>query len=147
MVLMLDEDQSFSLTANVTSPGPQRVVLSGFIKKIKGGETWIAPLLPQLFYGADGNVLTTWRQNLTTTGSQVILSRSGGLPTLPPEDLYWRKVASKTPVEEKKEDIVAEKKTALGEPSNVPLIVGAIGLGAVIGLTIGYAATRKKKRS
>ena len=89
---MLNEDESFSLTANVTSPGYQRVVLKGFLTETRNGEVWAAPLLPQLFYGADGLPLTTWRQDLTSAGSQVILSRSGGLPTVPHDELYWRKI-------------------------------------------------------
>ncbi|GAG95059.1 unnamed protein product, partial [marine sediment metagenome] len=30
MSLMLDWDESFSMQANVTSPGPQRIVLRGY---------------------------------------------------------------------------------------------------------------------
>jgi len=92
MSLMLDWDQSFSMQANVTSPGPQRIALKGYITERRPDGLYAAPLLPQLFYGADGSQLTTWRQNLTGTGAQTILSRSGGQPSIPKEELYWRKI-------------------------------------------------------
>ena len=93
MSLILDEDESFSMQANITTPGYQRVVLSGFIREQRPDGTYIASLLPQLFYGQDGAPLTTWRQYISGTGEQTILSRSGGLPTLPREEMYWRKVS------------------------------------------------------
>jgi len=94
MSLMLDWDESFSMQANVTSPGPQSVVLRGYITEQRPDGLYAAPLLPQLFYGANGSQLTTWRQNLTGTGSQTILSRSGGQPSIPKEELYWRRVGN-----------------------------------------------------
>ena len=92
--LVLDEDESFSMQANVTTPGPQTVVLRGYITQRRSDGLYAAPLLPQLFYGQDGTQLSTWRQNLTGTGEQTILSRSGGLPTIPREELYWRRVGN-----------------------------------------------------
>ena len=92
MSLMLDWDESFSMQANVTSPGPQRVVLRGYITERRPDGLYAAPLLPQLFYGADGAQLTSWRQYLPTAGSQVILSRSGGQPSIPKEELFWRRI-------------------------------------------------------
>lgn len=92
-MVLLSEDQSFSLTANVTSPGYMRVALKGYLVSKRNGETWIAPLIPQLFYGASGQQLATWRQNIPQAGSQVILSRkAGGYPKVPREELYWRQV-------------------------------------------------------
>ena len=92
MSLVLDKDESFSMQANVTSPGPQRIVLRGYITERRPDGLYAAPLIPQLFYGAAGTQLTTWRQNISGTGSQTILSRSGGLPTVPREELFWRRV-------------------------------------------------------
>ena len=91
---MLDWDESFSMQANVTSPGPQRIALRGYITERRPDGLYAASLLPQLFYGADGTQLTTWRQNLTGTGSQTILSRSGGQPSIPKEELYWRRIGN-----------------------------------------------------
>lgn len=91
-MLYLDEDESFSLTANITNLGYQTMVLHGFLVKKEGGETYVAPLLPQMFYGADGQQLgASWRQYLTA-GSHIILSRSGGEPEVPREELYWRRI-------------------------------------------------------
>jgi len=94
MSLMLDWDESFSMQANVTSPGYQGIVLRGYITERRPGGLYAAPLLPQLFYGADGTQLSTWRQYISGTGSQTILSRSGGQPSIPKEELYWRRIGN-----------------------------------------------------
>ena len=111
---MLDWDESFSMEAYVTNPGYQRVVLKGFITEHRSDGLYAAPLLPQLFYGADGSQLTTWRQYLDSSGSQTILSRSGGLPEIPKEELYWRKISD---TEEVREEVPAPTpaKTSLGQ--------------------------------
>jgi len=92
-MLYLDEDEYFSMTANVTSSGYQSVILSGYLVQRRSDGTYVAPLIPQLFYGWDGTQLSSWRQNIGATGSQVILSRSGGYPKVPREELFWRKVS------------------------------------------------------
>jgi len=92
MSLMLDWDESFSMQANVTGPGYQGVVLRGYITERRPDGLYAAPLLPQLFFGADGTQLSTWRQYIPGTGSQTILSRSGGQPSIPKEQLYWRRI-------------------------------------------------------
>jgi hypothetical protein len=130
---MLDEDESFSLTAYVESTGYQGIALQGYLVDRRSDGTYIAPLIPQLFYGADGNQLgATWRQNLTTTGSQVILSRSGGYPKVPKEELYWRKVEEPEKPEEKAE---AVKVAQLQVPSWV-LPVALVGGILLVGLII-----------
>jgi len=91
---MLDWDEGFAMQANVTNPGPQRVVLRGYITERRPDGLYAAPLLPQLFYGADGTQLSTWRQNISGTGEQTILSRSGGQPSIPKEQLFWRRVGN-----------------------------------------------------
>ncbi len=101
MSLILDKDEAFSMSAYVETPGYSRMVLSGYLLERRADGAYLAPLLPQLFYGANGAVLSSWRQYLPTAGNQVILSRSGGLPTLPREELYWRKVSdSQVPKQE-----------------------------------------------
>ena len=92
--MMLGKDQSVSMSAYVTSPGYQSLVLRGYLVERRNGETWVAPLIPQLFYGVTGAQLgPTWRQYLPAAGEQVVLSRVGGKPEVPREELYWRKVA------------------------------------------------------
>lgn len=93
-MVVLGEDQSFSLTANVLTPGEQSLVLKGYITQRRSDGLYAAPLIPQLFYGVTGAQLgPSWRQNLSTTGEQVILSRQAGYPQVPYEELAWRKVS------------------------------------------------------
>jgi hypothetical protein len=132
MTLYLEEDESFTLTANVESTGYQGIALQGYLVDRRSDGTYIAPLIPQLFYGVNGTQLQTWRQNLTTTGNQVILSRSGGYPKVPKEELYWRKVEEPEKPEEKAE---AVKVVALQVPSWV-LPVALIGGLLLVGLVI-----------
>ena len=96
MAPVLDEDESYSMQVYSTSPGYQSVVVRGMMTKEEGGSVYATPLLPSMFYGVDGTQLgSSWRQYIPTAGAQTLLSRSGGLPRLPPdEDLFWRKVSS-----------------------------------------------------
>lgn len=121
MSLILDENESFSMQAYITNPGFQRVALSGWIKKQKGGKTYVAPLLPQLFYGWTGTQLSSWRQYIGGTGSQTILSRSGGLPTIPTEELFWREV---TPKKDEVEEAIAPEISFQSGSLLIPVILG-----------------------
>ena len=96
MSLILEKDESFSMSAYAETPGYSRVILSGYLLERRADGAYVAPLIPQLFYGVSGAQLQTWRQYLPTVGDQVILSRSGGQPSVPREDLYWRKMESQT---------------------------------------------------
>ncbi len=125
MSLILDKDESFSLQANVTSPGFQSMVLRGYITERRADGLYAAPLLPQLFFGADGTQLTTWRQYISGTGAQTILSRSAGSPMVPREDLFWRKIS----------DFKREPAKVEVAPLEVPLILLAPIL-AFIGGTV-----------
>jgi hypothetical protein len=98
---MLDEDESFSLTSYVEAPGEVGLVLKGYLVSHRSDGTYVAPLIPQLFYGVDGRQLQTWRQYVDTAGEQVILSRFGGEPSVPREELFWRKIKSFERPEEK----------------------------------------------
>jgi hypothetical protein len=130
MSMMLEEDESFSMSAYVTTPGYQGVVLQGYLVEHRGDGTYIAPLIPQLFYGVGGTQLQTWRQNFTATGDQVILSRSGGLPTVPREELYWRKVSD--------HEIQKEEVKAVETPVPQYWIIPVGILGIVIGGYVFY---------
>lgn len=125
--LYLPEDEYFALTANITSTGYQTVALSGYLVSRRPDGTYVAPLIPQLFYGADGSQLTTWRQNFTSTGSQVILSRSSGKPFVPKSDLWWRKV-SEPPREARREE-----PTALVEVPPIWVLPSWVGPAVVVG--------------
>jgi len=139
---MLPEDEYFSITANVTSPGPQSMVLRGYLISERADGTYIAPLIPQLFFGADGTPLSTWRQTLTQTGSQVILSRSGGQPSVPREELYWRKIKPK----EEEEPVLEAKPTLIDQFNTLPLyqkaLIGLTLISAIAGA--GYLIAKHK---
>ncbi len=138
MSLMLDEDEAFSLTAYVESLGEQRIALTGYLVSKRSDGTYVAPLIPDLFYGADGNQLQhSWKQDFTATGSQVILSRSGGLPEVPRQDLYWRKVETRTPETQAiPTEAIEEPKVVSMQTLSWILPVALIGGLLVVGLFI-----------
>lgn len=134
MVVYIPEDESFSMSAYVESPGPQRIALTGFLVKKTSNGTYVASLLPQMFYGADGTQLTTWRQNLTATGSQVILSRAaGGYPEVPKQDIWWRKVAEPEVAEE---EAVAEVPAVAIPEIPWPTVALVLGAGVILYLVL-----------
>lgn len=131
---MLDEDQSFTLTANVTAAGYQSIVLKGYLVSRRSDGTYIAPLIPQLFYGASGAQLSTWRQWLPSAGEQVLLSRVAGMPEVPREELWWRKV-SEPEIKEAEKEIV---------PIPTLEITSALALGIfALGFGIGVILLKK----
>lgn len=142
-MLYLDEDEGFSMTANVLTPGYQSTVLSGYVVSRRSDGTYAAPLLPQLFYGADGNQLSSWRQYIPQAGSQTILSKPAGHLLIPRGELYWRKVSENKPASQA-ENVVEQKEIVqtprLGIPVNI-LIVGSVLVGASI---LGYLFLRRK---
>ena len=134
MTLLLDEDESFSMSAYVDSPGEQRIALSGYLVQHRGDGTYVAPLLPQLFYGVTGAQLgATWRQDFTVTGDQVILSRSGGLPMLPRDELNWRKIKE---AEQPQAQQPAAPVAFAEAPNYWPTIAAILGVGVAV--YVGY---------
>jgi len=132
-MVLIPEEGSFTLTAHVESPGYIRVAPTGYIISERNG-TWIAPLLPQMFYGASGTQLTTWRQYIPSAGPQIILSKPAGKLLIPREELYWRRIR-----EPEKEAI------EIVEPVRVTMGLGpAITILALLGLggTLIYLSTR-----
>ena len=127
MSLVLDEDTPVSMQVYATSPGYQSVVVRGMMTKEEGGSVYATPLLPSMFYGADGTQLGgSWRQYLPSAGSQTILSRSGGLPKLPPdEELFWRKVSG--PPQVQPEPVVRGAAV-----SPLPALVVVVVAGAIL---------------
>ena len=128
---MLNEDQSFSLSAYVTSPGYQTIALRGYLVERRSDGVYVAPLIPQLFYGVTGAQLgPSWRQYFSSTGEQVILSRSGGKPEVPHEELYWRKVSDQE-----------VRRLEAAPPAGIPWdwVVAGLGFLSLIALA-GYVA-------
>ena len=134
MSLMLDEDESFSMSAYVQALGEQTIALSGYLVEHRSDGTYIAPLIPDLFYGASGNQLQhSWRQNFTATGDQMILSRSGGLPKVPRQELYWRKISeNQVSKEEAKVSAPTTQTLNLAIPWWIPLAVLGIFVGGYV---------------
>lgn len=134
MTLYLDEDQFFSINAYVQATGDQTIALSGYLVEHRSDGTYIAPLIPDLFYGVNGTQLQhSWRQNFAVTGDQTILSRSGGLPKVPRQDLYWRKISNNHVA---KEEVKATETQAL-QPTSPWLIALAV-VGAIAGAYVVY---------
>lgn len=131
-MVLIPEEGNFSLTAYVESPGYIRVAPTGYIISKHRDGTWIAPLLPQMFYGATGTQLTTWRQYIPSAGSQVILSKPAGKLLVPKEELYWRKIRE------------PEKVEVGVEPARVTGLGPAITILALLGLggALIYLSTR-----
>jgi hypothetical protein len=142
MTLMLEEDEYFSMNAYVQTPGDQTIALSGYLVEHRADGTYIAPLIPELFYGVNGSQLQhSWRQNFTATGDQTILSRVGGQPSVPRSELYWRKISenhvSKGEVQAQVPALTIQTVT-LAVPWWIPLAV----LGIIVG---GYAVYKLGK--
>lgn len=146
-MIYLDKDESFSLSAYVTALGYQSMVLQGYLVERRSDGVYAAPLIPQLFYGASGAQLQTWRQNLTSTGAQTILYRNAGDdPHVPREELYWRKISDHE-VERGAQPQPAtqpqvQAPSAVTIPSNIVVSLTFLGLTGLI----LYLATRTRKR-
>jgi len=89
---MVPEGTSFMIEAYVESPGWVSIIPRGYLVSEWAGRKWKTPLLPQMFYGAAGEQLTSWRQYIPKAGWQVILSRRAGRPRIPREQLAWRPI-------------------------------------------------------
>lgn len=129
---MLDEHEDFTMQAYVEADGPQRVAVMGYLVKKEADGTYIAPLIPQLFFGANGAQLQTWRQDLVA-GNQTILSRHGGQPSVPEHELWWRKV-SENHVDKK--EIPQQPIIQLAEPFPYAYVI--LPLAIIAGLVIIY---------
>lgn len=90
--LMLDEKEDFKLDAHVDATGQQRIAVMGYLVRRRPDGVYQTPLIPEMFFGANGQQLTTWSQYLTA-GDHTILRRDSGNPYVPDSDLFWRKVS------------------------------------------------------
>lgn len=89
--LVLDWNEDFKLDAHVDSAGQQRFAVTGYIEKQRADGLYRAPLIPELFFGVNGEQLDTWSQNLTV-GDHTVLRRDSGNPYVPDSELNWTKV-------------------------------------------------------
>jgi len=142
MSLMLEENEYFSMNAHVQALGDQTIALSGYLVEHRSDGTYIAPLVPDLFYGVNGTQLQhSWKQNFTATGDQTILSRSGGEPSVPRNELYWRKI-SENHVPKQEVQAVAPAPTVQAVTLAVPWWIPLAVLGIIVG---GYAVYKIAK--
>lgn len=94
--LVLDWDEDFKLDAHVDVAGQQRFMVTGYIQKRRADGVYRAPLIPELFFGVNGEQLDTWSQNLDA-GDHTILRRDGGNPYVADNELAWEKVSNNHP--------------------------------------------------
>lgn len=138
---MIPEKGSITIYGYVTTPGYVTMIPKGYLVSERSDGTYVAPLIPDLFYGASGSQLQgTWRQWVGGTGEQVLLSRVAGHPEVPREELYWRKVAAKVP--EHGPVAEAPKPSSLLEEGSLLLALGSL---AVSGLLLFLARSGKGK--
>lgn len=91
--LELDEKEDFKLDAHVDADGQQRFILTGYLVRRRADGVYRTPLLPEMFFGANGQQLDTWSQYLTA-GDHTILRRDSGNPHVPDSELNWFKVST-----------------------------------------------------
>jgi len=134
MTIYLLEDEYFSMNAYVQALGEQTIALSGYLVEHRADGTYIAPLIPDLFFGVNGVQLQhSWRQNFTATGDQTILSRSGGEPSVPRNELYWRKISENhVSKEEAKASASTTQTLNLAIPWWIPLAVLGVFVGGYV---------------
>lgn len=123
--VVLDWNQDYKLDARVDSTGQQRFTLTGYIQKRRADGVYQAPLIPELFYGADGTQLSTWSQYLTA-GDHTILRRDSGNPVVADSELAWRKVGGAPSVQ-----ATPTRVTATLEIPWFPIVV-------LVGLPLGF---------
>jgi len=136
MVAMIPYEGSFELKAYATGPGWQSIVPQGYVYYDAHGDRYVAPLIPELFYGVTGEQLQhTWRQYIPSAGEHVILSRRGGYPQVPRSELYWRKI---TPREAALEEAAPPGDLWSFLQANWLTIAGGLGAIAAIVATAYY---------
>lgn len=126
--LVLDWNEDFKLDAHVDATGDQRFAVTGYIQKRRADGVYQAPLIPELFFGADGQPLETWSQHLTA-GDHTILRRDSGNPSVPDSDLAWSKVSGQESPLSAPSTPTRVVASALDVNTTIMLVV--VGLGAV----------------
>lgn len=132
----LEEQQDFKLDAHVDSDGQQRFAVIGYLVRRTRDGVYRTPLLPEMFFGANGQQLDTWSQYLTK-GDHTILRRDSGNPKLPDSELNWVRVSGAPQVQQPQP--LAPAQTA----SLVPLLVViAIPIGLYVLYKVAGALTK-----
>lgn len=90
---VVDENEGFTLTANVLTPGYVSIIPKGYVVSRRSDGVYQAGFLPDMFLGYDGKQLDTWRQYVPAIGNQVVLTKPAGHLLVPKQDLFWTKVS------------------------------------------------------
>lgn len=128
--IVLDWNEDFKLDAHIDATGQQRVVLTGYIQKRKADGLYQAPLVPELFFGANGQQLETWSQYLTA-GDHTILRRDSGNPSVPDSELFWSKVSGQAPQRTPRTAPASPTRVTTSALDANTIILVVVGLGAV----------------
>lgn len=132
--LVLDWNEDFKLDAHVDADGQQRFAVMGYIQKRKGDGLYQAPLIPELFFGENGEQLHTWSQYLTA-GDHTILRRDSGNPTVPDHELAWRKISE---THERRQ----AQPTQTTVTYEIPVLPIALLIAVPLGLYLAYKALK-----
>lgn len=129
--LVLDWDEDFKLDAHVDADGQQRFIVTGYIQKRRADGLYQAPLIPELFFGANGQQLDSWSQYLTA-GDHTILRRDSGNPFVPDHELFWSKVSGQEPQRAPRfQPAPATRVVTQALDLNTVIIYAVVGLSAV----------------
>lgn len=134
--LILDEKEDFTMDATVEADGYQRIMVTGYLERHKADGVYRTPIVPQMFFGADGQQLTTWRQYLKK-GNYVVLSRDSGNPVVLEKDLSWRKVSNSAPTPKVGNGRVIQH-VVLEEEQPFPFVPVAVAVAIPLSLFLLY---------
>lgn len=139
--LELNEKEDFKLDAHVDSDGQQRFAVIGYLVRHTPDGVYRTPLIPEMFFGVNGEQLDTWSQYLTK-GDHTILRRDSGNPHVPDSDLNWVKV-SNAPQRPVTPQFPA---TLPAQPMAIPVVPILVLIGVPVGLYLLYRALGKAVR-
>lgn len=140
---VVDENEGFTLTANVLTPGYVSIIPKGYVVSRRRDGVYQAGFLPDMFLGYDGKQLDTWRQYVPAIGNQVVLTKPAGHLLVPKQDLFWTKVSDVDDIGLAGQGIVMAEPSVQRTP--LPSITVEVGLGVPI-LVGGLAYVLSKKR-
>lgn len=126
--LELNENEDFKLDAHIDVTGQQRIEATGYLIRRRPDGIYRTPLIPQMFFGANGQQLDTWSQYLTA-GDHTILRRDSGNPKVPDSDLFWHKISeAQRPLQPQ----IPVAKAATTELPLTYIVVGLVVVGVLI---------------
>lgn len=135
--LELDEKEDFKLEAHVDSDGQQRFSVVGYLVRRRPDGVYRTPLIPEMFFGVNGDQLETWSQYLTK-GDHTILRRDSGNPKVPDSELNWVRV-NQTPFPQ---PATPSRPTTTTITYEIPVVPIALLIAVPVGLYLLIRALR-----